>query len=139
MAALENARYEKFIQCLIQGMSQRKAYRNAFPQSGRWKDATVDNKASKLFKRDEIAARYEELQEQAKDKAIMKRKDRMIVLSKIASDRGEKPEARIKAIDTLNKMDGEYVNKVELSGEVKAKNPYEGLTTEELKKLIRDG
>lgn len=28
---------------------------------------------------------------------------------------------------------------VELSGEVKTVNPYEGLTTEELKKLIRDG
>ncbi len=28
---------------------------------------------------------------------------------------------------------------VELSGEVKTANPYEGLTTEELKKLIRDG
>jgi len=28
---------------------------------------------------------------------------------------------------------------VELSGEVKTNNPYEGLTTDELKKLIRDG
>jgi len=28
---------------------------------------------------------------------------------------------------------------VELSGEIKTNNPYEGLTTDELKKLIRDG
>lgn len=116
MAILDNARYEKFVQCIAQGMSQRKAYREAFPQSGRWKDATVDNNASKLYKNDKILTRYREIQEEAKDKAIMERKDRMIVLSNIAADQEEKPDARIKAIDTLNKMDGEYISKVELSG-----------------------
>ena len=83
--------------------------------------------------------RYSELQEEAKDNAIMKRKDRMIVLSDIAADGNEKTEARIKAIDTLNKMDGEYTGKLELSGEINSKNPYAGLTTEELKKLIGSG
>ncbi len=63
----------------------------------------------------------------------------MIVLSDIAADGNEKTEARIKAIDTLNKMDGEYTGKLELSGEINSKNPYAGLTTEELKKLIGSG
>jgi hypothetical protein len=45
----------------------------------------------------------------------------------------------IKAIDTLNKMDGDYTNKVELSGLVKT-NPFVDLSTEELRKLAsRDG
>ena len=139
MAVLENARHEKFVQCLIRGMSQRKAYREAFPASQKWKDTTVDVKASALFSHGKVLERYSELQEEAKDNAIMKRKDRMIVLSDIAADGNEKTEARIKAIDTLNKMDGEYTGKLELSGEINSKNPYAGLTTEELKKLIGSG
>lgn len=139
MAILKNSRHEKFVQCLIEGMSQRKAYREAFPTSQKWKDATVDKRASELYQNGEILGRYRELQEEAKDNAIMQRKDRMIVLSDIAADGNEKPEARIKAIDTLNKMDGEYTGKLELSGEINSKNPYAGLTTEELKKLIGSG
>ncbi len=113
MAILENSRHEKFVQCLIAGMSQRKAYREAFPNSVRWKDGTVDNKASKLFACNEILVRYNELLEESKDRAIMQRKDRMILLSDIANDDSEKTDSRIKAIDTLNKMDGVYTNKVE--------------------------
>nr|WP_242480280.1 hypothetical protein [Lactococcus lactis] len=44
MPVLENARHEKFVQCLISGMSQRKAYREAIKQSKNWKDETVDVK-----------------------------------------------------------------------------------------------
>lgn len=135
MPVLENARHEKFVQCLITGMSQRKSYREAFKASTRWKDVTVDNKASKLFKESEILARYKELQEIAQDEAIMTRKERMVRLSEIALDNSEDASAQIRAIDTLNKMDGEYVNKVELSGEVKSANPYAGLTTEELRRI----
>lgn len=133
MAALTNARKENFVQYMIQGMSQRKAYKAAFPTSERWKDATVDNKASELFKDHEILGRYKELQEEAKDEAIMKRIDRMVVLSEIAEDKEEKTDARIKAIDTLNKMDGVYTSNVNISGNVN--NPFESMTEEQLKKL----
>lgn len=118
MPVLENARYEKFVQCLIAGMSQRKSYREAFKQSGKWKDATVDNRASELFKKSEVLGRYEELQEEAQDKAIMTRKRRMVRLSEIAQSKEEDCNVQIKAIDTLNKMDGIYTNKVEMSGGV---------------------
>ncbi len=135
MEILSNARYEKFVQCLLQGMSQRKAYREAFPQSTKWKDNTVDVKASQLFSNDKVLIRYKELQEESKDAAIMKRKDRMIVLSEIASDECGKPDARIKAIDTLNKMDGQYVNKVEVSGALVT----EKTKLDDLIKQMRDG
>lgn len=131
MPILKNARHEKFVQCLIAGMSQRQAYREAFPASNRWKDKTVDNRASELFR--EVLGRYKELQEEAQDAAIMTRKERMVVLSNIAQN-AEKESDMIKAIDTLNKMEGDYTNKVELSGEVKT-NPYADLTTEELRRL----
>lgn len=113
MPVLENARHEKFVQCLITGKSQRISYREAFPASKRWKDKTVDNRASELFK--EVLGRYKELQEEAQDEAIMTRKERMVRLSEIAKEDGE-TTVQIKAIDTLNKMDGEYINKVELTG-----------------------
>lgn len=137
MPVLENARHEIFVQCLITGMSQRKAYREAFKRSDRWKDSTVDSKASDLLKNGDsgkVLERYKELQELAQDEAIMTRKERMVKLSEIAQD-DEYPGDQIRAIDTLNKMDGIYTNKLELSGEVKAKNPYAGLTTEELRRL----
>ena len=139
MPVLENARYEKFVQSLIAGMSQRKAYREAFAASKRWKDGTVDNKASKLFKIDEVMARYQELQEEAQDAAIMTRKERMVALSNIARE-GEKEADMIKAIDTLNKMENMYLTKTELSGAVNVSNPYANLTEDELRKLAaRDG
>ncbi|HCM87926.1 MULTISPECIES: terminase [Enterococcus] len=134
MPVLENARHEKFVQCLITGMTQRKAYRESFASSNRWKDNTVDSRASELLKVSEVLGRYKELQEEAQDEAILTRKERMVKLSEIAQD-DEYPGDQIRAIDTLNKMDGIYTNKVELSGEVKAKNPYAGLTTEELRRL----
>lgn len=46
---------------------------------------------------------------------------------------------KLKAVDILNKMEGEYIDKVELKGDVTTRNPMEGLTTEELKKLIKNG
>lgn len=138
MPVLINAKHEKFVQCLVMGMSQRKAYREAFTASKRWKDGTVDNKASKLFKADEIMARYQELQEQAQDEAIMTRKERMVALSDIARE-GEKESDMIKAIDTLNKMDNLYINRTELSGSVDVGTASDKLRDELRKRRERDG
>ena len=115
MAILKNPRHEKFVQCLIQGMSQRKSYREAFPAALKWKDSTVDVKASQLFSDDKILVRYEELISESKSKAVLSRIDRMVILTKIAEDEQEKPDSRMKAINLLNKMDGEYINKLELT------------------------
>lgn len=52
---------ERFVQALFAGASQRQAYRAAY-DCQRSSDKTVDNKASKLFARDEVRARLEELQ-----------------------------------------------------------------------------
>lgn len=105
---------EKFVRGLVSGLSQRKAYRAAYPNSVKWKDETVDAKACNLLKTDKIMARYNELKEKAENLAIMTRVQRMITLSDIAQN-GKKDDSRIRAIDTLNKMDGIYTNKIELS------------------------
>ena len=66
---------EKFVQNLIAGMSQREAYRGAFPSSVKWKDATVDSKESELFGNDEILERYRELQQEFAAKALYTREE----------------------------------------------------------------
>lgn len=66
---------EKFVQNLIAGMSQREAYRGAFPSSVKWKDATVDSKASELFGNDEILERYRELQNEFAARALYTREE----------------------------------------------------------------
>lgn len=68
MAKLPERKIEDFVAFLVAGQSQREAYRNAFKQSSRWKDETVDNKASKLWNNDEVQARYQELFLEVKSK-----------------------------------------------------------------------
>lgn len=137
MAALTNARHEKYAQGLASGMSQRAAYRAAFKSSERWKDSTVDKRASELLKNGEILGRYKELAEESASEAIMSITERKEWLSRLIENDDEETSDRLKALDTLNKMDGVYIKKMEISET--PPNPMEGLTTEELKKLIDSG
>ena len=110
---------EKYVQNLVKGMSQRAAYKKAYNVK-KMKDEYVDSKASTLFKQVKIKQRYEELVKKAEDKAIMSAKERMLWLCDVINgkekDFNKKPadiNTKIKALDTLNKMSGEYVTKVE--------------------------
>lgn len=117
---------EKYVQNLIKGMSQREAYKNSY-DAKKMKDATIDKKASELLKQEKIRGRYEELQEKAESKAIMTAIERKEWLTKvITGDIKEKTyydneeherEAylsdKMKAMEILNKMSGEYVTKIE--------------------------
>lgn len=51
---------EKFVEELIKGKSQREAYKAAFNCS-RMKPETIDSNASRLLKKDKVAARFTEL------------------------------------------------------------------------------
>ena len=133
---------EKFVQNLIQGMSQREAYKNSF-NAKNMSDRTIDNEAYKLFKTDEVRARYNELREKIEDaqetRTIMNVLERKEWLTKIIN--GEVPEEgtavtqgqllrfekqpslsdKMKAMDILNKMDGEYKTNIDGSVEIKSK------------------
>jgi hypothetical protein len=108
-------------------MSQRQAYKEAFDVD--YDDNAIDVNACKLFNETKIQLRYKELLEEIKDAAIMTATERMIWLSKIVN--GEiledmpvmtnikdnkvntikcptKIDTKLKALDTLNKMSGEY-------------------------------
>ena len=58
---------EIFVQRLIEGYSQREAYKFAY-NCENMKDESIDVKASNLFKEDKIRLRYEELKNELKEK-----------------------------------------------------------------------
>lgn len=60
-----------------------------------------------------VAEYIRELSEKAQEERIMNVKERQVLLSDIAKDDENAPSDRIKAVDTLNKMTGEYVTKVQ--------------------------
>jgi phage terminase small subunit len=60
-----NAKNEAFAVGIASGLSQADAYRQAFPQSVRWKDKTVHEKASRLAADGKVKARIQELLDKA--------------------------------------------------------------------------
>lgn len=138
MAEIKNTRHETFAQNIAKGMSQRKAYRVAFPSALKWKDETVDSKASLLAKNEKVLARVKELADMSTSDAVMTATQRKEWLSKlIQDDKGViLTSDKLKAVDILNKMDGEYTEKVQVNGQLN--NPFAGMTTEELKKMVAD-
>ena len=120
---------EWFVQNLIRGMSQREAYKAAY--NAKYKDEAIDSKASTLFNSDKVQERYKQLLEEAKDEAIMEAKERKQWLSDVIKGKIKEESkyyednevvvytkdadisTKIKALDTLNKMDGIYTTKLE--------------------------
>lgn len=121
-----NVKQEKFIQGIINGLSQRQAYKEAYEAT--YADKDIDSKASNLFNSDKVQTRYKELLDELQDKSIMTAKERMKWLSDVVKGNikhisyggnGEEYENeayisdKLKAIDTLNKMSGEYTTKID--------------------------
>ena len=69
--------------------------------------------AYKLLENIGVSEYIKELSDKLKDERIMTAKDRQVLLSDIAQDELNEPVDRIRAVDTLNKMTGEYVTKVQ--------------------------
>lgn len=115
---------EKFIQNIVKGMSQREAYKNAY--SAKYKDEVIDVRACELFKSSKVQVRYKELLNELKDETIMSAKERQIWLTKVINGEVKIKQEydneikeyepcmtdKLKALDILNKMDGQYVTKV---------------------------
>lgn len=73
----------------------------------------ANTNACKLLENDRVAEYIRQLAEKAQDSRIMTAKERQALLSDIAKDGDNAPSDRIKAVDTLNKMTGEYTVKVD--------------------------
>lgn len=153
MPVLENARHENYVQNLIKGMSQRQAYRDVYKNN--MTDKQVDEEACKLFNSPKVHQRYKELMQQLEDTSIMSAKERMKWLTDVIKNiqrddvyikdsegnetligsKNADINTKIKAIDTLNKMDNTYQQNIKVSGNIN--NPFENLSEEELRKLIQ--
>jgi len=64
MSALPNPKHEKFCIVWHETGNKSEAYRKSHPQSLRWKEATVNSRASELSKESKILGRYKELQDE---------------------------------------------------------------------------
>lgn len=146
------AKQEKFVQNLIQGMSQADAYRGAY-STKKMSDNAIYREASLLLKNPKVAKRYGELRgklvERAERKALMNAEERMEFLAGVISgeieeeflvevvnpETGEREQIKsnhpsslnikLKALDIYNKMSGEYVTK--LQGDVNIQPKLEDL------------
>lgn len=130
------AKQEKFVQNIVKGMSQIDAYRDAYNADG-MSDNAVSREASLLMKNPKISQRHKELGEDTRKSTIMTAQERLEYLSKIIQDEEkekiltinngeeitiERPadlNTKMKAIDIMNKMQGEYVTKI--AGEITVK------------------
>lgn len=126
-----NVQQERFIQNIVKGMSQREAYKEAY--NAAYDNNAIDVNASKLFNEAKVQLRYKELLQELEDKSIMSAKERMKWLTEVVkniqkediytvnsdgenvlvSSRNADLNTKLKAIDTLNKMSGEYTTKLE--------------------------
>ena len=106
------AKQEKFVQNIIEGMSQADAYRFAYSCKNMSNNA-IYREASILMDSPKIAQRVEELREKMGNEAIMTAKERLQWLTGVIQSEREKTDTKLKAVDIMNKMQGEYVQKVE--------------------------
>lgn len=106
-----NARQKRFAEYYAQSGNAADSARKAG-----YSDSYAEHRTDEMLRNVEISAYIRELTEKAKDKRIMTAKDRQVLLSDIARGSENEPSDRIRAVDTLNKMTGEYLSKVEISG-----------------------
>lgn len=106
------ANQEKFVQNIIEGMNQADAYRSAYPKQ-RMSDKSVWETASKLMKNPKVVSRLTEIRAEMMKPSIMTAQQRLEWLTELVDNAEEGTSEKLKAIDIMNKMTGEYVTKVE--------------------------
>lgn len=103
---------EAFVQKIIEGYSQADAYRSAYSCKN-MSDKTVWESASRLMADSKVSARVKELREQLVSKTIMTAQERLQWLTQLIMSEDESTTDKLRAADIMNKMQGEYVQKVE--------------------------
>lgn len=101
---------EKYLQGLMQGMSQHDAYLYAYPEKAHWKRKVIDNKASELLKRGELQVRYSELQAEASNANAITRDFILSRLKDIATAPVDpdkiRPADQVRALEMMAKILG---------------------------------
>ena len=116
---------EIFVQRLIEGYSQREAYKFAYEASN-MKNETIDKRASELFSKGEIKGRYEELKSELKQK--------MFYTVEKANDDLE--WIKLKAKEDIEYRGIKQANATTYLGAVKQQIDLNGITIKEAKEDI---
>ena len=116
---------EIFVQRLIEGYSQREAYKFAY-ESSNMKNETIDKRASELFSKGEIKGRYEELKNELKQK--------MFYTVEKANDDLE--WIKLKAKEDIEYRGIKQANATTYLGAVKQQIDLNGITIKEAKEDI---
>ena len=106
------AKQEQFVKNIVDGMSQADAYRSAYSVKN-MSDNAIYREASILMDNPKVSQRLSELRSQMIASSIMNAKDRLVWLTNLINNEEEGTNEKLKAIDIMNKMQGEYVQKVE--------------------------
>lgn len=107
------AKQELFAQSIaLEDMNKSDAYRSAYNTKG-MSDKTINEKASLLASQDKIRARIQELRNEVVSPKIISAQKRKEWLTEVINNPKVDINAKLKASDQLNRMEGEYVTKVE--------------------------
>ncbi len=107
------AKEEKFCQCVaVENMTYTDAYHTAY-NTEKMADKTVNEKACLMAKKEKIGARIAEIRAELVSPKILTAKQRLEWLSEVIQSATETTTDKLKAADLMNKMQGEYVQKVE--------------------------
>lgn len=106
------AKQEAFVQNIIQGMSQADAYRSAYSTKN-MSDNAIYREASLLVENPKVTQRLKELRDELASPAIMSAQERLEWLTGVINSKDESTGDKLRAVDIMNKMQGEYVQKVE--------------------------
>lgn len=134
MVALKlNARQKAFCEFYVASGNATESARRAG-----YSEKYTNKNVNKLRQNTAINKYIEELQKKAQSNRIMSMLEIKEFWSETIKNSDNKMTDRIKASELLAKTNGAFLEKVELSGEIKNKNPFEELTTEELKRLANE-
>ncbi len=95
-----------------------------------YSEKLANTHASKLLQNATIQRYVQELTEKSKNARVLTAIQRQEILSDIARNEENYPSDRIKSIDTLNKMTGEYLQKVAITKEEEIPKLLEALKDE---------
>jgi phage terminase small subunit len=103
---------EAFVQNIIQGMSQADAYRSAYSCKN-MSDNAIYREASLLLDNPKVTQRLSELRQELAKPSIMSAQERLEWLTQLIQSDEESTGDKLKAADIMNKMTGEYVQKIQ--------------------------
>lgn len=110
--------------------ARQKKFAEYYAQSGNTVQSAIkagysenyaNSRAHEMLENVGVAEYIKELSEKAQDERILTAKERQAMLSDIANNKGNSPADRIRAVDTLNKMTGEYTVKVDTTVKTSSK------------------